>query len=265
MEAVSRFSENSVDLATGRIAFLQAGSGSPMVFLHHSWGSPGPLPVHDELANEFHVMVPDMPGWSGSVRPAWARDVRDIAILMGRFLAALDLTGVCLVGTGFGGYVAAELAVMNPSRLSSMVLVGAPGLQPTDGEILDQMMFSHRRYIELGFRDRDTYVTHFGEEPASELRELWDHSREMTARVAWKPYFFNRRLEPLLADVATPALLIWGELDAVVPPIVGEQYQRGLANARREVLAGAGHLVEMEEPQQVAKLISDHVGASEEK
>ena len=148
--------------------------------------------VHGLLAEAFQVFIPDMPGWSGSERPTWARDVRDIAILTGRVLDALKPSDVCLIGAGFGGYVAAELATMNPSRLTSLVLIGAPGLQPEESEILDQMLLSHRRYIELSFRDGETYSRHFGQEPTQELRDLWDHSREMSARISWKPYFFNR-------------------------------------------------------------------------
>ena len=109
----------------------------PVVILHHSWGSPGWLPFYDSLAANHRVVVPDMPGWGGSERPVWARDPRDIAIIVGRVLSGLDLSGAKLVGLGFGGYVAAELATMNPSRLAALVLVGAAGLQPRDGEILD--------------------------------------------------------------------------------------------------------------------------------
>lgn len=260
-EAVN-FTESSIGLSTGKVAYLVGGAGKPIVYLHHSWGSPGAMDVHTSLAESFQVFVPDMPGWSGSERPTWARDVRDIAILTGRFIDSLNLTDICLVGAGFGGYVAMELATMSPSRLESLVLIGAPGLQPEEGEIMDQMMLSHRNYIEQSFRNRDSYVHHFGEEPAQELRELWDHSREMTARVSWKPYFFNRRLEPMLGDMNVRTLLIWGEQDQVVPLTVGEQYERGLPNARREIVVGAGHVVEIEEPGTVADLIKKHIDAS---
>ena len=77
----------------------------------------------------------------------------------------------------------------------------------------------------------------------------------MTARVTWKPYMFSRRLAPLLADVDSPALLVWGEADAIVPLDVARQYQEALPQAVLEVIPGAGHLVEMEEPSRVASLV----------
>ena len=256
MAEAASYSEGELALATGRIKFLEGGSGTPVVVLHHSWGSPGWLPFHDALAANHRVVVPDMPGWGGSDRPAWARDPRDIAIIVTRLLASLDLDGVKLVGFGFGGYVAAELATMNPSRLAALVLVGAAGVQPKEGEILDQMMLSHRKYIEESFRDAETYTGYVGEEPPEDVRQLWDFSREMTARVTWKPYMFNRRLEPLLGDLHVPTLLVWGSHDKVVPLDCAKRFEGAIPNARLEVIDGAGHVVELEEPDQLAALVS---------
>ena len=254
-EAVS-YTERELALATGKIKYLEQGSGPPVVILHHSWGSPGWLPFHDRLAAAHRVIVPDMPGWGGSERPVWARDPRDIAIIVTRLLARLELDDVTLVGLGFGGYVAAELATMNPSRLAQLVLVGSAGLQPKMGEIMDQMMLSHRKYIEESFRDADTYHAYVGEEPPDDIRQLWDLSREMTARVTWKPYMFNRRLEPLLGDMDVPTLMVWGEQDKVVPFECAKQFEAAIPNARIEVIQGAGHVVELEEPDRLAALVA---------
>ena len=266
MTSESTFDESVLELATGKIAYLAGGTGPTVVYLHHSWGNPGTLDVHQQLVDQgFHVVIPEMPGWGGSARPSWARDVRDIAILVGRFLDQIHTGSVALIGAGFGGYVATELACMSPARLSSLTLIGPAGLLPTEGEILDQMMLSHRKYIEESFRDAETFAAHMGEEPAPELRELWDLSREMTARVSWKPYMHNRRLTPLLADLDVPTLLIWGANDKVVPLSVSRQFVNELSNVRLEVIRDAGHVVEFEEPNAVASLINSFLSHCESK
>jgi len=248
----------TVTVAGRAVRVLKGGSGAPLVVLHHSTGNPGWLPVYDKLAAQFTVFVPDMPGYGQSERPEWARDPRDLGILLNFALEKLGLTGVTLVGFGFGGFVAAELATMDHSKIKSLVLVGAAGIQPREGEIMDEMLTGFIEYMEAGFRDKAGYQAVYGEEPEPAVRELWDYSREMTARVTWKPYMFNRRLAPALAEVRTPTLLIWGGQDRVVPPVCGQQYKEALPNARLEVLAGAGHFVEIEEPDRVAQLIAAH-------
>jgi pimeloyl-ACP methyl ester carboxylesterase len=207
------------------------------------------------------VYLPDMPGFGQSTRPDWAREPRDIAILLIQALDKLGLDRVALAGFGFGGFVAAELATMASRRLSHLVLVGAAGLQPEEGEILDEMMVDFDQYVKAGFRSDERYAEVFGEQMTPEMKQLWDFSREMTARLTWKPYMFNRRLAPLLKEVDVPGLLIWGERDQVVPVICGRQYSKALPNARLEVIPEAGHLVEFEEPARVSGLISDFVNS----
>jgi len=256
--ATDTHTERTVEVAGKGVRVLQGGQGAPLVVLHHSTGNPGWLPIHARLAERFTVYAPDMPGYGQSARPDWARDPRDLAILIARLLDRLELERVTLVGLGFGGFVAAELATMTPQQLKSLVLVGAAGLQPEQGEIMDEMLTDYTDYVKAGFRDEATFTRALGEGAVDSFKELWDFSREMTARLTWKPYMFNRRLPPLLSEVQTPTLLIWGGEDNVVPPVCGEQYVRALPHARLETVAGAGHFVELEEPEAVADLIVRH-------
>jgi pimeloyl-ACP methyl ester carboxylesterase len=253
------YTERTNLVAGRKVRLLEGGSGEPVVVLHHSNGNPGWVPFYDRLAEQFRVIVPDLPGYGQSERPEWARDARDIAVLINRLLEKEAFGPVTLIGLGFGGFIAAELATMRQSALKRLVLIGAAGLQPEGGEILDQMLVDFEEYAQAGYRDADTYRRALGEDPATSFKELWDYSREMTARLSWKPYMFSRRLRPVLSEVQTPALVVWGENDQVVPLNCGELYAQSLANARLEVVPEAGHLVEMEEPERVASMIAEFV------
>jgi len=259
--ATGSYTEQTVEVAGRKLRVLEGGKGAPLVVLHHSTGNPGWVPFHERLAERFRTFAPDLPGYGQSERPEWARDARDIAILINRLLQKLALGPATLVGLGFGGFIAAELATMNQAALKALVLVGAAGLQPDEGEILDQMLIDYHEYVEAGYRDGEAYHRALGDEPATAFKELWDFSREMTARLAWKPYMFNRRLAPLLGEVETPALVIWGEKDEVVPVSCARQYAAALPNAKTEIVPGAGHSVEMEEPERIAQLIAAFAGS----
>src|ERR1700741_4341663 len=113
----------SVEVADIAIHCERRGPGPRIVVLPHSFGSPGWIPLYERLAEQAEVLVPDLPGFGHSGQPTWARDVRDLAILMGAWLRKQDLGPVTLVGCGFGGWVAAELASMQPQVLSRLVLV----------------------------------------------------------------------------------------------------------------------------------------------
>jgi 2-hydroxy-6-oxonona-2,4-dienedioate hydrolase len=78
----------------------------------------------------------------------------------------------------------------------------------------------------------------------------------MTFRIAWKPYMYSQSLPYLLGGVRAPALVVWGRQDRVVPLECGERYSWLLPNARLVVIEECGHCVEMERPEELAKLVS---------
>ena len=248
--------EHTIEVAGLALRYQRGGAGAPVIVLHHSTGNPGWIPFYERLAERATVYVPDMPGYGQSTRPEWAREPRDLAIVLLQALTRLELGSVTLVGLGLGGFVAAEMATMCQERIGRLVLVGAPGHQPREGEILDQMMVDFHEYVMAGFRDEGGFRTAFGDDARRTFKDLWDYSREMTARLTWKPYMFSRRLAPLLREVRTPALILHGAEDAIVPVDVARQYAEALPNARLDVVPNSGHLVEYEDPGAISERIA---------
>jgi pimeloyl-ACP methyl ester carboxylesterase len=230
--------------------------------LHHEIGNPGWLPFYAALAERFTVYVPSFPGYGSSERPEWLRSVRDLAVLQQWLLRALSLDGVSLVGLGFGGWVAAEMASMSPRAFRRLVLVGAMGIQPANGEILDQAILGHHDYVRTGFNDQARCDAVFGAEPPVDQLEAWDINREMTFRIAWKPYMYSQTLPHLLGGVEAPALIVWGREDRIVPFECGELFRDALPRARLQTISDCGHFVEMEKPAELAVIVSEFVGAT---
>src|SRR5262249_61417338 len=99
-----------------------------------------------------------------------------------------------------------------------------------------------------------------GGKPGPEESEIALRNREMAARLTWKPYMFNPRLPHFLPRVASPALIVWGREDRIVPVVCGEQYRRLLPNATLRVLERCGHLPPIEQPDVFVKLVLDFLG-----
>jgi pimeloyl-ACP methyl ester carboxylesterase len=252
----------TVSIAGGGLYVARAGTGPAVLVLHHDIGTPDRLPFYDALARDFAVLVPSHPGYDRSERPAWLRNVRDLAAVYQWLLAARDLTDVSVVGLGFGGWIAAEMASLAPRAFRRLVLVGAMGIKPERGDIADQALVSYIDYVKLGFTDVAAYERVFGAEPPTATLEQWDLNREMTFRIAWKPYMYNPTLPHLLGGIATPALVVWGRDDRIVPLECGERFAQALPSARLHVIEHAGHFVEMERGDELARLVADFVKAA---
>ena len=145
--------------------------------------------------------------------------------------------------------------VAAPRAFRRVVLVGAMGIKPERGEIADQALLSYIDYVRRGFADQQAFDRVFGEVPTP-LLEQWDLNREMTFRIAWKPYMYNATLPHLLGGVAAPTLVVWGSDDRIVPRECGERYAKSLRDARLSIVDGAGHLVALEQPEALATLVT---------
>jgi len=259
---VSSHTEEFVQLGPAKVQLLQGGSGDPLVILHQDVGNPGWLPFHEELSKQFTVYVPSHPGFGKSDRPEWARNARDLAGLHQWLLKELRIDSCCLVGLGFGGWLAAEMATLGGSQFKGLVLVGAVGVQPREGEILDQFLISTIDYVRSGFQDQKKFDALYGEDPDLDQLEEWEINREMTTRVAWKPYLFNQALPHLLPSIGVPTLALWGKEDKQVPIDCANRYVESIPNARLETIAGAGHYVEVEKPTELAKIALDFLATA---
>jgi pimeloyl-ACP methyl ester carboxylesterase len=258
MATDTRWTETAVELAGMRLHFARAGSGRPVLVLHHDIGTPERLDFYDALANRFAVLVPHHPGYGKSERPQWLRSVRDIAVMYQSMLFDLAVDRVSLIGLGFGGWIAAEMATMAPRDFHRLILVGAMGLKPPDGDILDQAIVSYLDYARAGFHDQAAFARIYGDVSTDQLVE-WDLCREMCFRIAWKPYMYSQTLPHLLGGVRTPALVVWGDDDKIVPRSAGERYAALLPKARLVTVRASGHCVEMEQPDELATLVSGFI------
>jgi pimeloyl-ACP methyl ester carboxylesterase len=147
---------------------------------------------------------------------------------------------------------------MAPREFHRLVLVGAMGLKPPEGDILDQAILSYIDYARAGFHDQQAFARVYGDVSTDQLVE-WDICREMSFRIAWKPYMYNQTLPHLLGGVRAPALVVWGDDDKVVPRSAGERYAALLPKARFEIVRRAGHCVEMEQPEALNALVGPFI------
>jgi pimeloyl-ACP methyl ester carboxylesterase len=184
--------EKKLTVNGATIRLLRGGNDTapPLVFLHGAGGHTGWMSFLDRLAEDFTVFAPEHPGFGQSDDPPWLDEVGDLAYFYLDFLAALELRGVHLVGTSLGGWIAAELAVRNDTRLKTLTLVGAVGI-PAEGKPIDDIF---RMSVEENLR-------RFYADPERAARRLDDmakidampyaKNRSTVTRLAYNPRFYN--------------------------------------------------------------------------
>lgn len=249
--------ERTVELAGGAIHLLTAGSGQDVLVLHHDIGPLGWTAFHAALARRFRVHAADLPGFGESPRAEWARHPRDLAALMLAAARRRGLRDYLLVGLGFGGWVAAEMAAVAYPEMAGLVLAAPAGIRPDEGFILDQVMEEPIAYVSAGFNDEAVFAAHFPDPRERALKSRLDVCRETVCRLTWKPYMYSLELPQLLREAHLPVTVVWGEADAVIPPGCAAAWARALPDCTVRRIPGAGHFLDLEYPDRLAEIVAE--------
>ena len=254
------YTDTFVEVAETKLRLRRGGQGEPLLILHGGGGNRGWLQYLRLLAQRFQVYVPDHPGFGKSDQPEWITSVPDLACFYLWALEDLGLSRVRVMGLSMGGWLAAEMAVLCPQLFERLVLVGAAGVKPTQGEITDIFLLSPAELTAKMFHDpkqAPEYEQLYGAQPTPEEQDLRTRNNEMAARITWKPYMHDPRLPSLLRRLRMPTLIVWGREDSIIPVNCAEIYHQNIRGSQLVIMEQCGHVPPIEKPQQFVDIVSE--------
>jgi pimeloyl-ACP methyl ester carboxylesterase len=254
-----------------RLRVVERGTGPKLVLLHSlfmdhtTWNA-----VAEELASEYCVITPDLPGYGESEKPAPARFAYDIAAFtsaIADLYAALSLGRATVIGHGLGGAVALTLAARHPELVSELVVVDAlaEGAEPwAIGRLAHLPLAGSLVFKQLlgrslfGVYFRELFL---GEKAAISEERLDAYYLAFNAPAARGSVLATLRAtvdtRPVAAQtsrIQKRTLVIWGHRDRLLRPSVGQRLAREIRGARFELL-DAGHAPQEERPRELAEAV----------
>lgn len=254
---------SSIDINGFATRVWRKGTGPRIGFLAGFGGLPRWVPFLDRLAEARTVIVPSLPGFPGGDRGHTVLDNQlDWVLAVRAIIDKAGLAGADLVGSSVGGSFAAEMAAIWPDRVKRLTLIAPFGLFDAKHPATDPWAQRPDQIPGLMTSDPDIYRT-LKEMPVGANSTEWPieqtRAAEAAARIFWP--LGNTRLERRLGLITAPTLIIWGESDRLMP----RSYAATIANAVRantetKIIAGAGHLAELDKPDEVAAAILGFTG-----
>jgi pimeloyl-ACP methyl ester carboxylesterase len=276
---------HEVTLHGHKVRYRAAGSRGPVVVLLHgitcsleTWE-----PVFDRLARRARVIAPDLLGHGQSAKPrgdyspgAYASGVRDLLALLGH-------DRVTIVGHSMGGGVALQFAYLFPERCERLVLVASGGLgrevspmlraATLPGAELVLPIICNRRLLDIG-----SVVARLVERSPvrvpSALREVargYASLADARARAAFlhtlrvaidhKGQRINAADRLYLAE-ELPALVVWGDRDAIIPSAHGQGAHDQMPGSRFELFERSGHFPHHDEPGRFVDVVEDFIAST---
>ena len=229
------------------IGLTRAGAGRPLLILHGASGPGTWLPLVPELAGRHDVILPEHPGFGSSDTPEWLDTIGDLASFYLDVLDQLELRSVDLVGFSLGGWIAAELAVRNTSRLASLTLVSAAGINVTGVERIDPFLLTDEQRIRAFFHDPKRADEMIQRALQPEHQDMNFKNQTTTARLVWQPRDYDPHLHKWLHRIDVPTQLIWGASDRLFPKEYALAWQRLIPGAKLTIIPECGHMPPVEQ------------------
>ena len=230
-----------------------------MLYLHGAGGSGNVVAFAESLADQFDVILPDHPGFGESDLPPWLDNIHDAAYFYLDLMSKLNLRDVHIVGSSLGGWLALEIAVRSTTRIKSLVLSGAAGLNSKEARRGDIFMWEPTQRIRNMIVDQALAEKLLSIKPTEEQASIAIKNEFATARLAWEPRFFDPHLHKWLHRIDVPVQIIWGDTDKVFPLPFGENLHRHLPGSALTIIPKCGHLPHVEQPERFKTIITSFI------
>ncbi|ANE53696.1 alpha/beta hydrolase [Flavisolibacter tropicus] len=255
--------QGEVRIDSVKTAYLSAGSGSCVIFLHGA-GAGGVTwyPTIAAIAKHFHVLAPDIVGYGESDKPNAPYDRPYFTKWLKGFLLEMKISKVHIVGLSQGGAIALQFAIDHPEMVDKLVVVDSAGLGakvslwPFIG-----MIWMNTFPSSMANRFNSSYILH---RPENRDPNHSFYSIAVLKDKGGKNVFKQGRgaavskiSEESLQQIRNETLIIWGKDDQLFPVEYGEKAAKIIPNAKFHLIEDAGHLPLMDQPEKFNNILTN--------
>ena len=278
-EAIERFPIKTVLVHDQRIAYLDIGTGPPVILIHGFGGSMWQWEHQQRaLSQHFRVLTLDLPGSGFSDKPEIEYRPDQMLDFCVGFMDAVKIPQATLVGNSMGAGLTIGMALEHPARVAKLVLIGglpqhimkkltSPSVRRAMETSAPAWLVSLGNWLFGGLMT-EPVLKEIVHDPALLTPAVIERSNRNRQRPGIiKPIMAARENLPLwesrfatrLGTITHPTLVIWGEEDRVFPIAVGEELHQAIKRSQFARIPNAGHIPQWEQPDLVNQSLIEYI------
>lgn len=248
-----------------RLHVEEHGQGPPLLLLH-AFPLRGAMwaPQVAALQNRYRLIIPDIRGFGDSELPGAGYTLDDVAQDLIALLDQLGIAQAIVGGLSMGGYLAFALYRQAPERVRALILADTKPQEDSD-EARQTRYASARTAREQGAaaiaeamvpRLLGATTLRTNSALADEVRSMIGGNQPEAIAAAQEAMAVRPDSRPLLPQLAVPTLIVVGAEDLLTPPADARAMQAAMPNAQLAEIAAAGHLSNLEQPEQFSQAVA---------
>ena len=254
------------------IAYEDLGSGPAVVLLH---GYPFNRSLWRDqvsaLRDDFRVIVPDLRGHGESAVTSGTATMEAMANDVAALLDLLDISQATIGGLSMGGYVALAFSRLFPARVQSLVLAATRAQADTEEAKKNRAVQAEKARTQGMKGIADMMLPKLLiPETVAKRPEVVKHVRGMMASTnpegaaaALQGMALRQDQTSFLPQIKAPTLILVGREDVITPVADSELMQREISGSQLRVIENAGHVVNLERPEEFNRALSEFLRKGE--
>jgi pimeloyl-ACP methyl ester carboxylesterase len=248
-----------------QVAWGRAGAGPAVVFCHGTpWSSVVWQPIVDALTDRYTVYLWDMPGYGrSSKQPDHPVDFGVQADVLHALVGHWGIARPHVIAHDFGGAVSLRAHLVCGADFASLMLVDVVAIPPSGSPffkfvqdnpgLLDQLPgYIHRAIVRAYISNASSVGLRT--EDLDALVQPWTGSEGQTAfyrQIVDYDERYLRENEELLAKLAVPVHIVWGEQDAWIPVERAHRLHALIPHSTLRTVPGGNHLIHYDAPERL--------------
>jgi pimeloyl-ACP methyl ester carboxylesterase len=254
--------EEFISVEGNKIRYLKAGNSKKNLILIHGLGASAERweYVIPKFSKQFTVFVPDLIGFGQSDKPNVDYTTDFFAKFIYSFLQTLGIDKITLIGSSLGGQIAIEYAVNHQDTLNKLVLVSPSGAMKQSTPALDAYVMAALYPDHEIAKNAFAMMTGNNKEINHEIVESFVQRMKLpNAKFAFMSTLLGLKHAPEITTklevIEVPTLVVWGELDPVIPVKYAKDFVKKIRDCRFYQMQNCGHTPYVENPDGFYKIV----------
>jgi len=254
--------EKFVSIDGNKVRYLESGDSSETLVLVHGLGASAERWefVMPSLKEHFKLIVPDLLGFGYSDKPLVDYTPEFFSEFLGKFLKEINISKTHLIGSSLGGQVIAEFAAKADSIVDKLVLISPSGAMKHSTAALDAYVMAALYPNEAGVKNAFEMMSGGSKKIDERIIDGFVQRMQLpNAKMAFMSTLLGLKnsevITSRLQSISRPTLVIWGDLDPVIPVKYAESFVSGIKDCRFYRMDGSGHTPYVDNPQKFVEVI----------
>lgn len=259
--------ENFINIDEHKIRYLESGNSDNAMILIHGLGASAErweyvIPFFNK---HFRVIVPDLIGFGYSDKPLVDYTPDFFSEFLKKFLDKLEIAKPIMIGSSLGGQITAEYVTKNNNTVQKLILVSPSGIMEHSTPALDAYIMaalypnpeSAKSAFEMmsgASKDIDPKI----------VQSFVERMQLPNAKMAFMSTLLGLKnaevITNKLSSITVPTMIIWGELDPVIPVKYADAMVSAIKDCRFFRMDKCGHTPYVEDPQTFVKIVMEFLG-----